>query len=140
MVGTDGKGSSLPTYSLSRSNLARFWDAMKVPSCLRANFWSTIQHIEECDRSLPINSNEKTKIFTYSAYWSPYQHLNIGWTIRVPRKHFSWTSPGPLKMDKPCHLRTVICNPRRNVELTMGRIKCKQYDALINKSEQVCIL
>ena len=24
------------------------------------------------------------------------------------------------------HLRTVICNPRRNVELTMGRIKCKQ--------------
>jgi len=41
------------------------------------------------------------------------------------------------------HLRTVIHNPRRNVELTMGRIKCEQsthfalYDALINKSEQV---
>jgi len=45
------------------------------------------------------------------------------------------------------HLKTVIRNQRRNDELTMGRIIGKQsichftlYDALINKSEQVCIL
>ena len=63
---------------------------------------------------------------------------------------WKWTSPDFLS-DKPekkshikillvnklwfwwvhYHLRTVIRNPRRNVELTMGRIKCKQSTSFL---------
>ena len=77
--------------------------------------------------------------------------------IQAPRKHFAWTSPFEIgqvlilqNLQGFTSRQTLILvsllsfknsNPRRNVELNMRLIKCKQlhhftlYDALINKSE-----
>ena len=49
---------SLSLVRLCRYYSDDFWGAMNRQRCSLANFWSTIRHIKEWDRSPPFNSNE----------------------------------------------------------------------------------